>query len=327
MKGVQAEMEIESGTLVLLMILMAALLALVVLKSVQFFTALRSNLQYLTLEMQRAADEAEYRYWRRELRCQYLRLLPFVTEKNVAAVYRRVFHRARHAAKEKQRDGLYTLLTPSLIGAVLSAVCLCGTTLAWFNASSTSGVTSLQTATYTVAVSVKGETGGPVAPTTAAGVHSVRLSADDRYTVTLTPNGTAAKGYCHIQLSENSYYTAPLDAPFTLTVEAHEAGALEITPQWGTFSGRDEETTLTSGATLSLGTASAPQAPIALAPPTEEPADTETTTTTKAATTTTTTDAPSQTEASSTPTEAATPGSTATATTTAPSEAENAASK
>lgn len=105
-------MEIESGTLVLLIVLMAALLALVVLKSVQFFTALRSNLQYLTMEMRRAVDETEYRYWRRERRCQYLRLLPFVTEKNVAAVYRRVFHRARHAANEKQCDAVCIRSSP-----------------------------------------------------------------------------------------------------------------------------------------------------------------------------------------------------------------------
>ncbi len=299
-------MEIESGTLVLLMVLMVALLALVVLKSVQLFTAFRSNLQYLTTEMQRAADETEYRYWRRELRCQYLCLLPFVTKKNVAAVYRRVFHRARHASKNKRSNGLYTLLTPSLFGAALSAVCLCGTTFAWFNASRASGVTSLQTATYTVDVSVEGETGGSVPPTTAAGTCSVRLSADDRYTVTLTPNGTAAKGYCHIRLGESSYYTTPLDARFTITVEAHEAGALEITPRWGTFSGWDAEAMLTSGATLSLGTASAPQAPIALAPPA---------------------DAPAQTEASSTTTQAVTIDSTATTTTAASSEAENAATE
>ena len=42
-------------------------------------------------EMQRADSMGEYRYWRKQLRCHRLCLLPFVNTRNVEKIYEKVF--------------------------------------------------------------------------------------------------------------------------------------------------------------------------------------------------------------------------------------------
>lgn len=74
----------------------------------------------------RAADYNEYRYWRRELRCLYLCLIPFVTERNVMKIYRIFFHKPKHAEKRNRNDSIMSVLAMSVIGIAVCAVCLCG---------------------------------------------------------------------------------------------------------------------------------------------------------------------------------------------------------
>ena len=99
-------MDNNSGALILLIVLIVSAFLLIVLKLAQFVNHFSRKKQYLLTEMSRAADYNEYRYWRRELRCLYLCLIPFVTERNVMKVYPVFFYRAKHAAKEKRSDGL-----------------------------------------------------------------------------------------------------------------------------------------------------------------------------------------------------------------------------
>ena len=76
-------MDNDSGALILLIVLIVSAFLLIVLKLAQFADHFSREKQYLLTEMNRAADYNEYRYWRRELRCLYLCLIPFVTERNV----------------------------------------------------------------------------------------------------------------------------------------------------------------------------------------------------------------------------------------------------
>ena len=80
-------MDNDSGALILLIVLIVSAFLLIVLKLAQFSNHFSREKQYLLTEMHRAADYNEYRYWRRELRCLYLCLIPFVTERNVMRVY------------------------------------------------------------------------------------------------------------------------------------------------------------------------------------------------------------------------------------------------
>ena len=105
-------MDNDSGALILLIVLIASAFLLIVLKLAQFVNHFSREKQHLLTEMHRAADYNEYRYWRRELRCLYLCLIPFVTERNVMKVYPVFFHRAKHAAKKKRSDGLMHILAP-----------------------------------------------------------------------------------------------------------------------------------------------------------------------------------------------------------------------
>ncbi|MEI3518488.1 MAG: hypothetical protein V8R14_03350 [Clostridia bacterium] len=108
--------------------------------------------------MNRAADYNEYRYWRRELRCLYLCLIPFVTERNVMKVYPVFFHRAKHAAKKKRSDGLMHILAPSMLAICICAICLCGVSWAWFTASTSTGTTAIQSSSYKLLYQVNEDT-------------------------------------------------------------------------------------------------------------------------------------------------------------------------
>ena len=211
------------------------LIALLTAKAVVFFSHFNADTRYLTGELLRAGDYDEYRYWCRELRCHYLCLIPFVTERNVGKLYRIFFHRAKHAGKRS--DGIGHILAPSVIGILLCAVCLCGASWAWFTATTSAGTVKIQSATYTVSVTAKqGET--DISTTAENGITTVTFSAAGTYTVTLTPIGTAKTGYCKITFDGTDYYTPQLiGESFTFTVNAAANTALTVTPQWGTYSG------------------------------------------------------------------------------------------
>ena len=145
-------MDNDSGALILLIVLIVSAFLLIVLKLAQFSNHFSREKQYLLTEMHRAADYNEYRYWRRELRCLYLCLIPFVTERNVMKVYPAFFHRAKHATKEKRSDGLMHILAPSMLAICICAICLCGASWAWFTASSGVGAAKVQAATYAVKI-------------------------------------------------------------------------------------------------------------------------------------------------------------------------------
>ena len=228
-------MEQDSTAIVIGVILIFCLIALIAVRIAQFFSKFSREARYLISEMDRAGDYDEYRYWRRELRCHYLCLIPFVTERNVGKIYRIFFHRAKHA--KKRSDGIGHILAPSVIGILLCAVCLCGASWAWFTATTSAGTVKIQSATYTVSVTAKqGET--DISPTAENGITTVTFPATGIYTVTLTPTGTAKTGYCKITFDGTDYYTPQLiTESFTFTVNAAANTALTVTPQWGTYSG------------------------------------------------------------------------------------------
>ena len=296
-------MDNNSGALILLIVLIVSAFLLIVLKLTQFVNHFSRKKQYLLTEMSRAADYNEYRYWRRELRCLYLCLIPFVTERNVMRVYPVFFYRAKHAAKEKRSDGLMHILAPSMLAICICAICLCGASWAWFTASTSTGTAQIQSSSYKLAYQV----GEDTAATELAEAGTAYTLTSDTTVITLKAKGTAgATGYCSITVGSETYYTEQIfvDGTFTFTVNAAAGTEITLTPKWGTYS---HDATLYNGDVITAtgsqqSNTQTPDNTVTTEPSTEPTPTTPTTPTAPTATTATT----APTTPSSTPKESTT---------------------
>lgn len=287
-------MENDSGAVILLIVLIVSAFLLIVLKLAQFVNHFSREKQYLLTEMHRAADYNEYRYWRRELRCLYLCLIPFVTERNVMKVYPVFFHRAKHAAKKKRSDGLMHILAPSMLAICICAICLCGVSWAWFTASTSTGTTQIQSSSYKLLYQVDED----ATATELAEAGTAYTLTSDTTVITLKANGTAgATGYCSIKIGDETYYTEQIlvndTSEFTFTVNAAAGTEITLTPKWGTYShaatlhngdvipatGSQQSNTQTPDNTVTIepSTEPAPTTPTAPTTPSSTPAESATT--------------------------------------------------
>ena len=291
----------DSGALILLIVLIVSAFLLIVLKLAQFVNHFSREKQHLLTEMHRAADYNEYRYWRRELRCLYLCLIPFVTERNVMKVYPVFFHRAKHAAKKKRSDGLMHILAPSMLAICICAVCLCGASWAWFTASTTTGTTTIQSSSYKLLYQV----GDNTTATELAETDNTYTLTSDTTVITLKATGTAgATGYCSIKIGDETYYTERIfvDGTFTFTVNAAAGTTITLTPKWGSCAVRDNTNSITKDGeitatgsqqsntqppdnTVTAEPSAEPTAPTAPTTPGSSPAENKTTASEPAATT------------------------------------------
>lgn len=244
-------MDNDSGALILLIVLIVSAFLLIVLKLAQFVNHFSREKQYLLTEMHRAADYNEYRYWRRELRCLYLCLIPFVTERNVMRVYPVFFHRAKHATKEKRSDGLMHILAPSMLAICICAICLCGVSWAWFTASTSTGTTAIRSSSYKLSYQIGS---GKEADLAEAGT-AYTLPAG-KTVITLKATGTAgATGYCSIKIGDETYYTEQIfvDGTFSFTVNAAAGTEITLTPKWGSCAVRDNAISIDGGVIPATG--------------------------------------------------------------------------
>lgn len=283
-------MDNDSGALILLIVLIISAFLLIVLKLAQFVNHFSREKQYLLTEINRAADYNEYRYWRRELRCLYLCLIPFVTERNVMKVYPVFFHRAKHAAKEKRSDGLMHILAPSMLAICICAICLCGVSWAWFTASTSTGTTQIQSSSYKLSYQIGSDTAELAETGTAYTLTS------DTTVITLKATGTAgAKGYCSIKIGDETYCTEQIfvndTSEFTFTVSAAADTTITLTPKWGTYShdatlhngdvitatGSQQNNTQEPNNGLTAEPSTEPTAPTAPTTPSSTPAESATT--------------------------------------------------
>jgi len=251
-------MDNDSGALILLIVLIISAFLLIVLKLAQFVAHFSREKQYLLTEINRAADYNEYRYWRRELRCLYLCLIPFVTERNVMKVYPVFFYRAKHAAKEKRSDGLMHILAPSMLAICICAICLCGASWAWFTASTSTGTTQIQSSSYKLSYQIGSDTAE------LAEVKTVTVPESGSCKITLSATGTAgATGYCSITVGSETYYTEQIfvDGTFTFTVNAAAGTEITLTPKWGSCAVRDNANSIDGEITVTGSQQSNTQTP------------------------------------------------------------------
>ena len=283
-------MENDSVGVILMAVVIVSVLLLLVLKLVQFINGFRRRKRYLLIEMNRAGNDDEYRFWHRELRCHYLYLIPFVTERNVMRVYRLFFHESKHAAKEKRSDGLMHILAPSMLAICICAICLCGASWAWFTASTSTGTTAIRSSSYKLLYQAEGDT----APIELSGTKTVTVpESGGSYKVTLKAAGTTgATGYCSITVGSETYYTEQISVQdtvaFSFGITATAGTEIILTPKWGTYSGaatiqNGEDITATGAQPGNAQTSvtdepsAAPTAPTAPTTPGSSPAESETT--------------------------------------------------
>lgn len=285
-------MDNDSGALILLIVLIISAFLLIVLKLAQFVNHFSREKQYLLTEINRAADYNEYRYWRRELRCLYLCLIPFVTERNVMQVYPVFFHRAKHATKEKRSDGLMHILAPSMLAICICAICLCGVSWAWFTASTSTGTTAIQSSSYKLSYQVNEDT----AATELTEADNTYTLTSDTAVITLKATGTAgATGYCSIKIGDETYCTEQIfvndTSEFTFTVNAAAGTQITLIPKWGTYShdatlhngdvitatGSQQNNTQAPDNTVTAEPSAEPTAPTAPTTPSSTPAESATT--------------------------------------------------
>lgn len=258
-------MENKSGALILLIMLIVSAFVILMVKLAAYIRQFNGETRRIIMKMQRAADEKEYCYWHKMLRCHYLCLIPFMNERNVSGVYSFFFHQPKRIEKESRKDGVFHILAPSLAALCLCAVCLCGASWAWFTASSGVGAAKVQAATYAVKIEYKTDTGD-----WQEYADPISLVGGKTYKLRITPTGTATNGYCTVEIGNKTYQTnqIPKDSSleFSVTVQANEGATLSITPQWGTGSGTNK---INSGDTIEYGTAQSEgqeRSPLLLAP-------------------------------------------------------------
>ena len=225
----------KSGALILLIMLIVSAFVILMVKLAAYIRHFNGETRRIIMKMQRAADEKEYCYWHKMLRCHYLCLIPFVNERNVSGAYSFFFHQPKRAEKETRIDGVFHILAPSLAAFCLCAVCLCGASWAWFTASSGIGAAKVQAATYTVKIECEPETG-----VLQDGEYQISLDGDKTYKLCITPNGTATDGFCDVKIGDITYQTNQIPKgrkfEFSVRVPANKIATLVITPKWGTYS-------------------------------------------------------------------------------------------
>lgn len=77
---------------------------LIAAKLIYFFMDFTADTRYLRMEVKRADCREEYLYWRRELHCRYLTLIPFITIDKAHRIYRFLFRKKQWDKKGYKDD-------------------------------------------------------------------------------------------------------------------------------------------------------------------------------------------------------------------------------
>lgn len=120
-----------------------------------------------------------------------------------------IFYKGKHF-RSSDRKYMQNAV-PLFLGMLFCMSCLAGGTWAWLSANQTTPVQFIQSAQYSVAVEVSdASTETPIEVNEAENVTSCTLATNTSYSVTLTPYGTATKGYCLITDGDKVYTTGQL---------------------------------------------------------------------------------------------------------------------
>lgn len=231
-------LEKDNELLLLLVLIFTPIVIFAVVRIIISIARFKKEGQYIAMEMRRSYENDEYNFWKRELRCHYLRLIPFVTKNNVGTLYKKLFKKS----STSRSDGIFHLFAPPILAIGLCAVCLCGATFAWFTASNTSNVAPITAATYEISVNIEKDGKALEASEPTGGVFKADLS-EGEYTVTLSADGTAETGFGIINISgEKARHTEQITkaSPLTFKITTDSKISLTIESNWGTSTAKDK---------------------------------------------------------------------------------------
>ncbi len=223
----------------LLFLLCAAVIGVPILACIiKYFADYAADLRYVKRRIAEADGWDEYVHWSHELRCLHWSILPGLTPHRVRRIAKRfglLFYKPKHKGKKEARDGLFSMLAPSLAAICICCVCLVSVSYAWFTAGVESKSSTLTAASYKIDVSIKSGNDSVAAYN---GVYS--LKKENSYTVTLTASGTASTGYCVIKSGEETWYTDQISTKqtktFTFTITPGADADFTFEAVWGTYS-------------------------------------------------------------------------------------------
>lgn len=189
--------------------------------------------KYILMEINRADNNSEYLYFRRELSYLRLCLIPFVNERNVQKAYL-LFHREQKA----KTKSLFLFLAPAVIGAAVCLIIVSGLSWAWFTDSSSASAQQIKSASFGVSIkageSELGETGGKY-------IFEATSSETTTFTVTKSSGSSADSGFCIIEVKKagesvtSSYITENLASieAYSFSFSGAPGDKVTITPKWG----------------------------------------------------------------------------------------------
>ncbi len=153
-------------------------------------------------------------------------------------LFQRLFYQPKHKEKTTGEQSIYRILAPSVISIFICAVCLCGASWAWFTASTSTGITTIQSSSYKLQYQFDNNSAEELSEEM-----TLTVSESGSCKITLSAGGTTgATGYCSIKVGEEAYYTGQISAggsTFTFTVNAAANTKIVLTPKWGTYSGTE----------------------------------------------------------------------------------------
>ena len=148
--------------------------------------------------------------------------------------------------KEKHSDGLVHILAPSVLGACICAVCLCGMSWAWFTASTAASATPIRSATFKIENVKIDDTA--LTPDADGSYKSEALTlTEGSHTLSFDVASTASKGFFKITVFEGGdsagtpYYTeyTANETAYKVTIIANKISNKNVTIKvesiWGSI--------------------------------------------------------------------------------------------
>lgn len=225
-------------------------------KLLVFFSMHAPRLRQLRADFSNASDEDTRRRLQREIRREYLCLLPFVTKRNLNPIYHKLYDRPL----PQKKDTALRVFTTPLLAILICLTCLSGLTFAWFTANTAQPTQSIHTAFFALSATVQYQNAG-MTETLTPSAGKFALTAETTYTISLSTTGsTASRGYGVLTLtaaggSSSMLYTQTIaqDATFSFTYVPDQDYTLQVEGNWGALPEALSASAIANGSTLNVG--------------------------------------------------------------------------
>lgn len=225
-------------------------------KLLAFFSMHAPRLRQLRADFSNASDEDTRRRLQREIRREYLCLLPFVTKRNLNPIYHKLYDRPL----PQKKDTALRVFTTPLLAILICLTCLSGLTFAWFTANTAQPTQSIRTASFALSATVQHQNAG-MTETLTPSAGKFALTAETTYTISLSTTGsTASRGYGVLTLtaaggSSSMLYTQTIaqDATFSFTYVPDQDYTLQVEGNWGALPKALSASAIANGSTLNVG--------------------------------------------------------------------------